>query len=319
MLPVTEQLISLALQEDLAFGDLTSNAIFPPSHRSTARLLAREELVLCGIDVAARVFERVDPSLKVNLLASDGEVLKPGAVVMQVSGSTLSLLSAERTALNFLQRLSGIASQSRRFHDAARAANRKAGLDGTGEAAVRIADTRKTTPGWRALEKYAVRCGGCSNHRFSLGEHVMIKDNHVAAAGSISKAVVAARKAAPHLCRIEVEADTLQQVDAALEAGADVILLDNMLPAQIREAIKRIAGRAIVEISGGVKLTTLADYVMPGVNVISIGALTHSAVAADLSMELVTQKAGKKVASKLNDKASKKKSAPRKPPKQTAG
>jgi len=294
LLPATEQLISLALQEDLAFGDLTSEAIFPPAHQSTARLLAREELVLCGIEVAARVFERVDPALKISLLASDGQLLKAGTAFMQVSGSTLSLLSAERTALNFLQRLSGIASQSRRFHQAARAANQKAGINGPGQAEVRIADTRKTTPGWRALEKHAVRCGGCSNHRFSLGEHVMIKDNHVAAAGSIRKAVATARKSAPHLCRIEVEADTLQQVDAALAAGADVILLDNMLPAQIRAAVKRIAGRALVEVSGGVNLHTLKEYVLPGVDVISVGALTHSAVAADLSMDLVAQKAKKK-------------------------
>jgi nicotinate-nucleotide pyrophosphorylase (carboxylating) len=158
---------------------------------------------------------------------------------------------------------------------------------------VRIADTRKTTPGWRALEKYAVRCGGCSNHRFSLGEHVMIKDNHIAAAGSIRKAVNAARKAAPHLSRIEVEADNLRQVGEALAAGADVILLDNMGPAQISAAVKRIAGRAIVEISGGVNLRNLADYVLPGVDVISIGALTHSAVAADLSMDLLSRKTGK--------------------------
>lgn len=296
MLPATEQLISLALQEDLAFGDLTSSAIFPPSHRSTARLLAREGLVLCGIDVAARVFERVDPALQISLLAKDGQLLKPGAALMQVSGSTLSLLSAERTALNFLQRLSGIASQSRRFHAAAEAANKKAGLGGPGQTGVRIADTRKTTPGWRALEKYAVRCGGCSNHRSSLGEHVMIKDNHVAAAGSLRKAVASARKAAPHLCRIEVEVDTLLQLDAALAAGADVILLDNMLPPQIHAAVRRIAGRAVVEVSGGVTLHQLADYVMPGVDVISIGALTHSAVAADLSMELVAHKALRKAA-----------------------
>lgn len=308
MLPATEQLISLALQEDLAFGDLTSKAIFPPAHQSTAVLLAREELVLCGVDVAARVFESVDPALQVSLRASDGQSLGKGAAVMHISGSTVSLLSAERTALNFLQRLSGIASQSRRFHDAAEAANRRAGLSKPGQVAVRVADTRKTTPGWRALEKYAVHCGGCSNHRFSLGEHVMIKDNHVAAAGSIARAVAAARKSAPHLCRIEVEVDTLQQLDAALKAGADVILLDNMRPAQIRAAIQRVAGKAVVEVSGGVKLHNLADYVIPGVNVISIGALTHSAVAADLSMELVAQK--------MPGKAATKKPVTRKPNKQ---
>jgi nicotinate-nucleotide pyrophosphorylase (carboxylating) len=277
--PSTEALITLALQEDLAFGDLTSTAIFPPAHRSTARIMARQELVLCGIQVAERVFERIDPLLKIRPLASDGQMLKNGDAVLQVEGSTIALLSAERTALNFLQRLCGIATGSRRLADLAKAQS----------TTVRISDTRKTTPGWRALEKYAVRCGGCSNHRLSLGEHVMIKDNHVAAAGSVRKAVAAARAAAPHLSRIEVEADTLQQVDAAVAAGADVILLDNMRPAQIQAAVKRIAARALVEVSGGVGLHNLSEYLLPGVDVVSIGALTHSATAADLAMDIIAR------------------------------
>jgi len=276
LLPSTDSLVSLALQEDLAFGDLTSTAIFPPGHRSTARIVARQPLVVCGLEVAAQVFERVDAKLVVKPLLQDGKPAKAGEVLMQVSGATRSLLAAERTALNFLQRLCGIATHAQRYADVVK-------VQGS---AVRIADTRKTTPGWRALEKYAVRCGGCHNHRFSLGEHVMIKDNHVAAAGSIRKAVAAAREAAPHLSRIEVEADTLEQVSAAVAAGADVILLDNMQPAQIKAAIKRIAGKALVEISGGVNLQNLAKYLLPGVDVISIGALTHSAPAADLSMEM---------------------------------
>jgi len=282
LLLAAENLITLALQEDAAFGDLTSMAIFPPAHRSRARMVARQPLVVCGLEVARRVFERIDPTLKIRLLAEDGDVVAAGAKLMQISGSTIALLTAERTALNFLQRLSGIATHSRRFADLVRTHGSK----------IRIADTRKTTPGWRALEKYAVRCGGCSNHRFSLGEHVMIKDNHVAAAGSIRKAVMAARQAAPHLSRIEVEADTLKQVAAAVAAGADVILLDNMSPRQILAAAERIAGRALVEISGGVNLQNLPDYLLPGVDVISIGALTHSAPAADLSMEMVTGKSG---------------------------
>lgn len=279
MLPSAEALISLALQEDTAFGDLTSMAIFPASHRSSTRIVARQQLVVCGLDIARRVFERVDPALKITARTSDGKGLKPDDVLLEVSGSTISLLTAERTALNFLQRLCGIATQAHRFAEVVKA----------NSSAVRIVDTRKTTPGWRALEKYAVRCGGCHNHRFSLGEHVMIKDNHVAAAGSIRKAVAAARKLAPHLSRIEVEADTLKQVDAAVAAGADVILLDNMKPAQIETAIQRIGGRALVEISGGVNLQNLPDYLLPGVDVISIGALTHSAPAADLSMEVVAR------------------------------
>lgn len=293
MHPSTDALISLALQEDLAFGDLTSTAIFPRDHHSTARILARQELVLCGIEVAQRVFERIDPGLEIRQLASDGQPLKKGVAVLQIEGSTIALLSAERTALNFLQRLCGIASWSRRFAEVAQ----------THSKTIRIADTRKTTPGWRALEKYAVRCGGCSNHRLSLGEHVMIKDNHVAAAGSIRKAVAAARAAAPHLSRIEVEADTLKQVDAAVAAGADVILLDNMQPAQIQAAIKRISGRALVEVSGGVGLGNLAEYMLPGVDVISIGALTHSAIAADLSMEIVARPKTSQAA-RRNDKKS---------------
>jgi len=278
--PSTESLIDLALQEDTAFGDLTSEAIFPAGHASSAKILARQALVLCGVREAARVFERVDDRLKIKIQAKDGQGLEPGDVILRVEGSTISILKAERTALNFLQRLCGVATQSRRFANAAKATGSQ----------VRIADTRKTTPGWRALEKYAVRCGGCSNHRYSLGEHVMIKDNHVVAAGSIRKAVAAARKAAPHLCRIEVEADTLKQVDEALAAGADVILLDNMKPVQIQKAIQRIAGKALVEISGGVTLQNLADFALPGVDVISIGALTHSAVAADLSLDLIPRK-----------------------------
>jgi nicotinate-nucleotide pyrophosphorylase (carboxylating) len=184
------------------------------------------------------------------------------------------LLTAERTALNFLQRLSGIATQTRRHVDA---------VKGTG---VRLVDTRKTTPGFRALEKYAVRCGGGVNHRSSLGEHVLIKDNHIAAAGSLTKAVQLCRAAAPHLAKIEVEAKTLAEVREACRAGAGVILLDNMTPAQVQAAVVIIAGRATVEVSGGIRYETLRDYALPGVDVISIGALTHSAPAADLSLDL---------------------------------
>jgi nicotinate-nucleotide pyrophosphorylase (carboxylating) len=189
-----------------------------------------------------------------------------------VSGPTAAILTAERTALNFLQRLSGIATLSRAFADA---------VAGTG---VRIADTRKTTPGFRALEKYAVRCGGCRNHRSSLGEHVLIKDNHIAAAGSLARAVRLARESAPHLARIEVEAGTLSEVREAVRAGAEAVLLDNMTPAQVRSAAALVGGAALVEVSGGVRLENIRDYAVAGVDVISIGALTHSAPAADLSL-----------------------------------
>jgi nicotinate-nucleotide pyrophosphorylase (carboxylating) len=267
-----EHLIDLALDEDTGLGDLTSRAIFSASHRSRAVIEAREALTLCGLEVAARVFARVDPRLAVELMARDGSRVRPGRVVLRVRGPTASLLTAERTALNFLQRLSGIATQTRRFVDA---------VAGSG---VRIADTRKTTPGWRALEKYAVRCGGGANHRSSLGEHVLIKDNHIAAAGSLARAVAAARDAAPHVAKIEVEAASLSEVRAACRAGAEVILLDNMTPPQVRRSVEVIRGRAVVEVSGGIRLGTVRDYALPGVDVISVGALTHSAPAADLSL-----------------------------------
>jgi nicotinate-nucleotide pyrophosphorylase (carboxylating) len=270
----TARLIDLALEEDAGLGDLTSRAIFPPTHRSRAFIDARQDLVICGLEVAAAVFARVDPALKVKLLANDGDRVPRGRAVLRVEGPTIALLTAERTALNFLQRLSGIATQARRYADAVR---------GTG---VRIVDTRKTTPGYRALEKYAVRCGGCFNHRSSLGEHVLIKDNHIAAAGSLTKAVRLCQAAAPHTAKIEVEAATLGQVSQACRAGAGAILLDNMTPAEVHTAVRLIAGRATVEVSGGVRFDTLHDYALPGVDVISIGALTHSAVAADLSLTI---------------------------------
>ena len=272
MHPRTDHLIDLALDEDTGLGDLTSRSIFAPAHASRAHIAAGQDLVLCGIDVAARVFEKVDPALRVRRVARDGDFVRKGTKVLLVSGSTASLLEAERTALNFLQRLSGIATLSRRFADA---------VKGTG---VRVVDTRKTTPGYRALEKYAVRCGGCHNHRSSLGEHILIKDNHIAAAGSIRRAVALARDAAPHLSLVEVEATRLPEVAQALRAGAGAILLDNMSPEQVKKAVARIAGAALVEVSGGVRLETLRAYAIKGVDVISIGALTHSAPAADLSL-----------------------------------
>jgi nicotinate-nucleotide pyrophosphorylase (carboxylating) len=275
LLPRIDQLIDLALEEDAGLGDLTSRAIFPAGHRSAAVIEAGQDLTLCGIEVAARVFHRVDPQLQIRPHARDGDEIGKGAVVARIDGPTVALLTAERTALNFLQRLSGIATQARRF---ARA------VDGLG---VRIVDTRKTTPGYRALEKYAVRCGGCHNHRSSLGEHILIKDNHIAAAGSLTQAVERARAAAPHVARIEVEARTLEEVREALRAAADVILLDNMTPGQVRAATALIAGEAVVEVSGGVRYETLRDYALPGVDIISVGALTHSAPAAELSLTLL--------------------------------
>jgi nicotinate-nucleotide pyrophosphorylase (carboxylating) len=273
--PRTDHLIDLALDEDAGLGDVTSRAIFTPRDRSRGFIDAKQPLVVCGLEVAARVFTRVDPAITVKPLVADGARLKPGTRVMTVAGPTIALLTAERTALNFLQRLSGVATLARKFADA---------VAGTG---ARIIDTRKTTPGWRALEKYAVRCGGCFNHRSSLGEHVLIKDNHIAAAGSIGRAVALARAAAPHAAKIEVEAKTIPEVNAALRARAEVILLDNMPPPLVRRAVALIARRAIIEVSGGVRFETLREYALPGVDVISIGALTHSAPAVDLSLTIL--------------------------------
>lgn len=270
----TEHLIDLALEEDTGLGDITSRAIFPAKHRSRAVIDARQDLVICGLEIAARVFEKTNPAIKTRLLARDGDRVKKGAIVLRLEGPTGAILTAERTALNFIQRLSGIATQARRHADA---------VQGTG---VRVVDTRKTTPGWRALEKYAVRTGGCFNHRSSLGEQVLIKDNHIAAAGSLTRAVQLCRAAAPHGSKIEVEAKTPAEVKEACRAAAEIILLDNMTPAQVRAAVKIIAGRAQVEVSGGVTFATLRDYALPGVDLISIGALTHSVAAADLSLDL---------------------------------
>lgn len=274
-----ETLIDLALEEDAGNGDITSEAVFTADHRSDAQILARQDMVLCGLDIAAQVFKRTNPSLSVTLVASDGDRVSHGETILRVEGPTIGMLTAERTALNFLQRLSGIATLSRRYADAAAEA-------GTG---VRVVDTRKTTPAWRVLEKYAVRCGGCFNHRASLGEHVLIKENHIAAAGSLSEAVKLARDYAPHCAKIEVETETLKDVRQALAAGAEIIMLDNMSPEQIREAITLIDRAAIVEISGGIGLDTFTDYAIPGVDVISVGALTHSATAADFSMIIPSQ------------------------------
>jgi nicotinate-nucleotide pyrophosphorylase (carboxylating) len=273
-LPRIDHLIDLAIEEDAGLGDVTSRAIFTAKDQSRGYIDAKQDLVVCGLGIAARVFAKVDPLLKTAPLAQDGQRVKKGARVLSVTGPTASMLTAERTALNFLQRLSGIATLARKYADA------------VADTGVRIVDTRKTTPGWRALEKYAVRCGGCFNHRSSLGEHVLIKDNHIAAAGSLSRAVKLARAAAPHLAKIEVEAKTLAEVKEALRVRAEVILLDNMAPEMIGRAVALIAGAAIVEVSGGIRFETLRDYALPGVDVISIGALTHSATAVDLSLDV---------------------------------
>jgi nicotinate-nucleotide pyrophosphorylase (carboxylating) len=280
--PATEALIDLALEEDLGHGDVTSEAIFAGDESlRTGRIVAKEQLVLCGTELVRAVFARVDARCIVRPVAVDGAQLKRGQTAIEIAGPVRSVLSAERTALNFLQRLSGIATLTRHFVEMV-----------AGTRAV-IVDTRKTTPGWRAIDKLAVAAGGGRNHRADLGSGILIKDNHVAAAGGVRAAVDKARARAPHSLRVEVEVTTTAELDEALGAGAEIILLDNMTPAQVKEAVARIAahpgGRqrpTLIEVSGGITLETVRAYAEAGAEIISVGALTHSARAVDLSLEL---------------------------------
>jgi nicotinate-nucleotide pyrophosphorylase (carboxylating) len=276
--PQTQALIDAALAEDVGPGDFTSLWTVPAGRRGEARIVAKASGVIAGTAVAVEVFRRVDPALEVTVRAEDGAPVEAGNEVMAVAGSARSILTAERTALNFLQRLSGVATLTRRYVRA---------VEGTG---ARVIDTRKTTPGMRALEKAAVVAGGGANHRFGLHDMVMIKDNHVAAAGGIRAAVEAVRRADDRGLRVEVETTTLEEVREALAAGVDRIMFDNMGPALLREAVARVAaageGRPETEASGGITLETIREHAATGVDFVSVGALTHSAPALDLSLGL---------------------------------
>lgn len=272
---ILDKIIELALQEDISLGDITSDTIFTSKNQARAIIRAKEDLVLCGMEIARQVFYAVDPTVQFNALKQDGDEVKKEETVLELTGSTLSILKAERTALNFMQRMSGIASASRVFS----AIGKKYG--------VMIVDTRKTQPGLRRLDKYAVRVGGCRNHRISLADSVMIKDNHIAAAGSITAAVQKIKAAIGHTPKIEVETTNLEEVKEALAAGADIIMLDNMTPAQIAVCKAQINGRAIIEVSGGVNAQNLEKYCQARPDVISMGALTHSVPAKDLSLKIV--------------------------------
>ena len=272
---ILDKIITLALEEDLSLGDITSDTIFTPENQAKAVIRAKEDLVLCGQDVARQVFEAVDPKIQFVPLKKEGDEVKKGEEVLSLTGPTLSILKAERTALNFMQRLSGIATASRTFA----AIGNKYG--------VLIVDTRKTQPGLRRLDKYAVRVGGCRNHRISLADSVMIKDNPIAAAGSIAAAVKKIKDTIGHTPKIEVETTNLDEVKQALQAGADIIMLDNMTPEQIIACKKEINGRALIEVSGGINAQNLEQYCKTGPDVISMGALTHSVPAKDLSLKIV--------------------------------
>ena len=267
-----DRLIALALDEDVGPGDRTAEACVPADARGTALVVAKESIVVSGISAAARVFKALDPDVELEALLAEGDAADPGAGVLRASGRLRSLLTAERTALNLLQRLSGIATQARRYVRA---------LEGT---KTRLLDTRKTTPGLRALEKAAVRAGGGVNHRGALFDGILVKDNHAAAAGSVGEAVRRARAAASPLMLVEAEVSTPRQIDEALAAGAQMLLLDNLGDAELAAAVKQVGGRVPTEASGGVTLDRLLRIAATGVDFVSVGALTHSAVAVDLSL-----------------------------------
>lgn len=269
-----DELIERALREDMPFSDVTTDALVCETKQAEATLTAKEDGVVAGLPVAIRVFRRVDDTLTVEQPVSDGDFVRKGTVLLRVKGSAASLLKAERTALNLLQRMSGIATATRTYLRVVK------GLP------VRIVDTRKTTPTLRALEKYAVRIGGACNHRYSLSDAVMIKDNHIAAAGSIREAVQRVRSRIPHTMTVEVEVTNLDQLAEALDAGADIIMLDNMDTDTMVEAVARNKGKAVLEASGGITLDNVRDVALTGVDIISVGALTHSVKSLDISMRL---------------------------------
>jgi nicotinate-nucleotide pyrophosphorylase (carboxylating) len=269
-----EKLIRLALGEDIGPGDITTDNLVAPDAQGTGTIVAKQALVIAGLTVAESVFKTLEPGIEFKAMYSDGDRVAAGSEVVRLKGSLSALLKGERTALNFLQRLSGIATQARDYVEE---------VAGTG---VKLVDTRKTTPGWRVLEKYAVRMGGAHNHRMGLYDGVLIKDNHIAVCGGIANAVTQARRAISHLVKVEVEAASLEEVQEALAAGADIIMLDNMDLRQIEAAVRLIDKKALVEVSGGVTRKRLRELAQTGVDLISIGALTHSAVAVDLSMNI---------------------------------
>jgi nicotinate-nucleotide pyrophosphorylase (carboxylating) len=275
-------IVRRALEEDLPWGDVTTDALVAADIQAVGSFVLREEGTICGLEVAAAVFSELDPSLRFLACVADGDQLPAGSTVAEIRGAARPILMGERTALNLLQRMSGVATATAAYVQA---------VAGTGAV---IVDTRKTAPGLRALDKYAVRCGGGTNHRQSLSDGVLVKDNHIVAlddaAGDLESALRAARRAVPHTMRLEVEVDRLDQIELALAGGADIVLLDNMNPATLRRAVDLIAGRALTEASGGVTLEKVRDIALAGVNLISVGALTHSVRALDLGLDVSLQR-----------------------------
>ncbi|NKK77507.1 carboxylating nicotinate-nucleotide diphosphorylase [Rhizobium leguminosarum bv. viciae] len=284
---IVEPMVRAALLEDLGLaGDITSASVIPRDHRSTVVMAARQPGVIAGLDAAELAFSLVDPEIVLRRHLQDGDAVKPGDVIATIEGPSRGLLSAERTALNFLGHLSGIATVTAGIAAAIRSTKAS------------VACTRKTTPGLRALEKYAVRAGGGMNHRFALYDAVLIKDNHVAIAGGVAEAIRRARAGVGHMVKIEVEVDTLDQLREAMETGVDAVLLDNMTPDQLREAVAIVAGRAITEASGRVTPITAAAIAASGVDLISVGWLTHSAPVLDIGLDFVEAAAATEISPK---------------------
>jgi nicotinate-nucleotide pyrophosphorylase (carboxylating) len=269
-----DELVKAALLEDIGPGDITTEATIPAEKRCTAVLYVKEEGVICGHPAAQAAFRLLDPTITYEVLVPEGTWVEAGTKVARIEGPARPILTAERVALNFMQRMSGIATTTRRLADSIKYYR------------ARLVETRKTTPGLRLVEKYAVRVGGGINHRYGLHDAIMIKDNHIAICGSIKDAVLAARKACSHVSKIEVEVDTLEQLQEALDAGADVILLDNMDVESLKKAVEITAGRATLEASGGITAANLVEVARTGVDIISMGALTHSVKSLDISLDI---------------------------------
>lgn len=277
-MPEVDDILSRALKEDVGYGDITTRSTVPADRRAHGRYIAKESGIVCGLFICERVFELVGGDVEFKPLKNDGDYAEKGEVIAEVSGNARNILTGERVGLNLLQHLSGIATMTKKTVDAVEGKKAK------------IVDTRKATPGLRILEKYAVRVGGGTNHRFNLADGVLIKDNHIVASGSIKNAVAAARKSVPHTIKIEVEIETFPQLEEALEAGADIIMLDNMSVPDMARAVEIVNGRAITEASGNMgdktadELRAVADT---GVDIISVGSLTHSVHAMDISLKLI--------------------------------
>lgn len=276
---IWDDLIINAIKEDLAAGDVTTEAIFPPEHRSCAEIIAKEGGILSGVELAARVFELIDDRVHIEILKKDAEPLKAGDAVMRIKGKTRTILAGERLALNFLMRMSGIATATALLHTKLRDKGVTA----------RISDTRKTTPLWRFAEKQAVRDGGGVNHRMNLSDAILVKDNHIKLAGSIEEAVKKALANARHFELVEVEVTNLSQIPKVIELGVGAILLDNFSPDEVREAVKMIGKKAKVEVSGGITPQNIESYAIEGVDIISVGWLTHSSPALNFALEVISE------------------------------